>query len=152
MRACKILLSVCGLANFIIVCVNILYASVQNFIVCVCSLYSQDGQTGENEYLFKRLEEFRVDSENGKKPTFKYTIAGLGQVCRPAWILAVGFPNRNNSRVRNMEARIRAGRGMTPRVEHRRKPVAVDSTQHALAFIREHILANSQRSPVHTEL
>ena len=141
---------VCALANFI-VCVNILCERAK-FKLCVCALYSQDGQIGENEYLFKRLEEFRVDSENGKKPTFKYTIAGLGQVCRPAWILAVGFPNRNNSRVRNMEARIRAGRGMTPRVEHRRKPVAVDSTQHALAFIREHILANSQRSPVHTEL
>ena len=99
------------------------------------------------------LNEFRVDSDDGKKPTFEYRLPGIGRVCRGAWILCAGFPNHNNSRVRSIEATIRSGRGMRPReARKKKKSRALDSTSHAYAFLQEYILNNSQRSPVHTEL
>ena len=50
-----------------------------------------DGASGENEFLFNKLNDFRVDAEDDKKPKFEFRLAGLGVVCREAWILAVGL-------------------------------------------------------------
>ena len=67
--------------------------------LCLCVFsFCTDGSEGENEFLFAKLNEFRVDDGKGK-PIFQYRLPGEGMVCRAAWILAAGFPNRNNSRV-----------------------------------------------------
>ena len=88
-------------------------------LLTVCA----EGASGENECLYNKLNDFRVDSDDGKKPTFTFRLSGIGEVCREAWILgevcrevwilAVGFPNRNNSRVRMLEARIRQGKPLS---------------------------------------
>lgn len=110
-----------------------------------------DGASGENEFLYNKLNEFRIDSDDDKKPTFAYRFAGLGEVCREAWILLVGFPNRNNSRVRMLEARIRQGKTFSMIKRKNPRPL-MNNTDFALAFLRDYILENSQRSPVTTEL
>ena len=79
------------------------------------------GACCENEFLYKKLNDFRVDSEDANQKTkFAFRLTGLGLVCREAWILAVGFPNRNNSRVRMLEAGIR--RGQPAPIRDGRKP------------------------------
>ena len=110
-----------------------------------------EGASYENEFLYNKLNDFRVDSDDGKKPTFTFRLAGIGEVCREAWILAVGFPNRNNSRVRMLEARIRQGKPLSMIGKKKSTPV-MSNTTYALAFLRNYILENSQRSPVTTEL
>ena len=122
-------------------------------LIILCACDPTDGAAGENDYIYHKLNEFRVDCEDGsKKPTFDYRIAGVGSVCRAAWILCAGFPNRNNSRVRSLEATIRSGKRMAPRKERRIRSGGLDSTSHAIAFLKNYILNNSQRSPVHTEM
>ena len=108
------------------------------------------GKDGENEFIFTKLNEFRVDNDHGAKPTFQYRLAGVGLVCREAWIMCAGFPNRNNSRVRNLEAIIRRGETIEPRKT--RKFTGLNSTTHAVAFLTDYVLKNSQRSPVSTDL
>ena len=117
------------------------------FLLAVCA----DGASGENEFLYNKLNDFRVDSDNGKKPKFIFRLAGIGEVCREAWILALGFPNRNNSRVRMLEARIRQGKPFSM-IATKKSHAVVDNTAFALAFLRNYMLENSQRSPVTTEL
>ena len=46
--------------------------------------------SGENEFLFNKLNDFHVDAEDDKKPKFEFRLTGLGVVCRAAWILAAG--------------------------------------------------------------
>ena len=110
-----------------------------------------EGASGEKDFLFNKLNDFRVDSDDGKKPKFAFRLPGIGLVCREAWILAVGFPNRNNSRVRSLEALIRRGQAL-PMHAYKRSSGRVNNTSYAMAFLREYILTNSQRSPVTTEL
>ena len=121
-----------------------------NIHKCVCWLCA-DGASGENEFLYNKLNDFRVDSDDGKKPTFTFRLAGIGRVCREAWILAAGFPNRNNSRVRMLEATIRQGKPL-PMPARKNSCGRVTNTSFALAFLQNYILENSQRSPVTTEL
>ena len=93
-----------------------------------------------------------MDCSNGGKPKFEYRIAGLGKVCRSSWILAAGFPNRNNSRVRSIEASIRRGETFDSKPGRKRISLGLNSTTYALAFLEAFILENSQRSPVSPEL
>lgn len=117
------------------------------WLFAVCA----DGASGENEFLFNKLNDFRIDSEEDKKPTFSFRLPAIGPVCRQAWILACGFPNGNNSRVRMLEARIRRGQPCPMRAKRKLGRV-LNNTSYALAFLRDYILNNSQRSPVDTEL
>ena len=120
-----------------------------DFLTVVCLL--PDGPAGEKPFICTKLCEYRVDPEDNGKPSFEFRIPTIGTVCREAWILAVGFPNRNNSRVRDLEARIRRGETMpTPKTTVLKK--GLTSTDIARAFIKNYILTNSQRSPVTTEL
>ena len=109
-----------------------------------------EGASGENEFLYNKLNDFRVDAEDHKKPKFEFRLAGLGVVCREAWILAVGFPNRNNSRVRMLEACIRQGKP-APIRDGRKSKRALTNTAYVFAFLQEYILKHSQPSPVTTE-
>ena len=109
------------------------------------------GASAENEFLYNKLNNFRVDSPDASiKPKFAFTLPGLGEVCRAAWILAVGFPNRNNSRVRMLEARIRRGQP-APSRDGRNPLVGLTNTSYVYAFLQHYILKNSQPSPVTTE-
>ena len=116
----------------------------------LCAVYA-DGAAGENEFLYNKLNDFRVDNDHGKKPKFDYRLPGIGLVCREAWILAAGFPNRNNSRVRMLEARIRQGKPLLMHAS-KKSTATLNSTTYTLAFLQDYILNNSQRSPVTTEL
>ena len=111
-----------------------------------------DGPSGENEYLFSQLDKFRVDDPNGGKPKFQYRIPGLGGVCRSSWVLIAGFPNRNNSRVRSIEAKIRRGETFQSQSGRKRNKIGLNSSTYAYAFLEEYILENSERSPVAPEL
>ena len=114
-------------------------------------LYTTDGAKGENQYIYTKLNEFRVDSEDGKKPYIDYRLPGVGIVCRSSWILCAGFPNRNNSRVRRLEAKIRSSLPLSPQ-RLRKRSKALHASDYAMAFLENFILKNSQRSPVTTEL
>ena len=116
-------------------------------LLIVCA----EGAPGENEFLFNKLNDFRVDSDDGRKPTFAFRLTGIGLVCREAWILAVGFPNGNNSRVRMLEARIRRVQPLSMRVNQKFSG-PLTNTSYTLAFLQDYILKNSQKSPVTTEL
>ena len=109
-----------------------------------------DGSSGEKEFIYTKLCEFRVDADDDGKPSFEFRLPTIGAVCREAWILALGFPNRNNSRVRSLEAAIRRGQTLAPPKIARKK--GLTSTDIAKAFITNYILKNSQRSPVTTDL
>lgn len=109
-----------------------------------------DGPSGENEYIFAKLSEFTVDPEHGGKPIFEFRLPSIGIVCREAWILALGFPNRNNSRVRNLEALIRRGQPLPP--PRKKIKRGITSSELGQAFLINYILKHSQRSPVTTDL
>ena len=110
-----------------------------------------DGPAGENEYIFAKLSEFVVDSEDGGKPRFEFRLPKIGVCCREAWILALGFPNRNNSRVRRLEALIRSGKSL-PNRSYNRLDRGLRSSDLGQAFLVDYILKHSQRSPVTTDL
>lgn len=82
---------------------------------------------------------------------FEYRLALVGNVCRQAWVVAAGFPNPENSRIRRVEAAIR--RGDKKRGQHYNKITdLVTRGQYGTAFLEEYVLQNSQRSPVTTDL
>ena len=114
-------------------------------------LFASDGPAGENEYIFAKLSEFTVDAEDGGKPRFEFRLPSIGVVCREAWILALGFPNRNNSRVRSLEAMIRRGESL-PRPKNNKINRGLTSSDFGQAFLIDYILKHSQRSPVTTDL
>ena len=113
-------------------------------------MFDIDGVSDEKAFIYAKLCEFRVDREDGGKPNFEYRLPTIGAVCREAWILAVGFPNRNNSRVRNLEATIRRGDTLPPPNIDRSKRLT--STDIGKASVVNYILKNSQHSPVTTDL
>ena len=83
------------------------------------------------------------------KTKFQYTVPGVGPVCRTAWLLTAGFGSRN-SRVENVEAKIRRGDAFLPKPPLQK--FGTSRTLYAEAFLGEYILANSQRSPVTNDL
>ena len=87
----------------------------------------------------------------GKKPKFVYQLQALGPCCRTAWILAAGYVNKNNSRVRSLEAQIRKGvKNKTSKhnsTRHYKKSIAT-RTALCKAFIIGYVLNHSQFSPV----
>ena len=76
---------------------------------CVCGAIACAGgsTTAERNWLRQRLCEFVVKIPGKKKPKFKFKLPLIGDTCRSAWILTVGFPGRKNSRIANLEAAIR---------------------------------------------
>lgn len=113
------------------------------------------GPRKESPWIFSQLSAFSVPSLVGKKTKFAYRLPGVGAVCRQAWILAAGFPNPNNSRIRSLEKDIRKGvqthaRNITAETYRKRK--VLTATAYAKAFLHAYILGNSEASPSNTEL
>ena len=106
---------------------------------------SPGGFTGETPWVFGEVYKFRVGRGEGKKPTFQYRLPVVGDVCRPAWILCAGYCNKNNGRVRTVEALIRRGVKAVP--ERRAKILTLNVTAYTRAFIHDYIFHHSQCSP-----
>ena len=105
----------------------------------------------ESKWLFHKVLAFKKPSQLGRKCRFQYHLAGFGNVCRAAWLLACGFPNPNNSRVRRMEALIRRGvKQLPPRKVPgpRAKVSRFWLYEHAVAFLANYVLTHSEHSPV----
>ena len=113
------------------------------------------GPRKESPWIFGQLSAFSVPSLVGEKTKFAYRLPRVGAVCRQAWILAAGFPNPNNSRIRSLEKDIRKGvqthaRNITAETYRKRK--VLTATAYAKAFLHAYILGNSEASPSNTEL
>ena len=126
---------------------------------CVCGVHAFTGgsTTAERNWLRQRLSEFVVKIPGKKKPKFQYKLPLIGDTCRPAWILAAGFPTKKNSRIAILEAEIR---NPALRKAHNNgasflgstSTIALTRSQFAVAFLEEYILKHSQRSPSSTDL
>ena len=76
----------------------------------------------------------------------------MGHVCRPCWILCAGYRNKNNGRVRKIEAKIRAG-DLAPELKMPNKSKALLTGESiARAFMTTYIFSHSQNSPSGTHL
>ena len=119
-----------------------------------CKLLEGGTQRAETEWLTHTIKTFLVYVPGKAKPKFHYRLPLVGDCCRAAWVLAVGFPNPRNSRVQNIEAVLRRTQGK-PEIEAkpRRQVRKYDTrTFYARAFVEEYILTNSQESPCRTKL
>ena len=109
--------------------------------------------SAESKWLRNQLKNFTVKKNPKKKPKFEYRLPFIGGVCRHAWVLAAGFPNPNNSRIRAIEAEIRnPAKSRQKHIYARRNARSALRGMHAIAFIEDYILRNSQRSPASTDL
>ena len=114
-----------------------------------------EGKEGDTIWLFAQILSFGEVLVPGSKPKFYYRLPKVGGVCRSAWVLAAGFTNPNNSRVRGLEARIRKGITQAPVLKSTAKNKTgkvLDKTKYARSFLCEYALKHSQRSPVSTSL
>jgi len=99
--------------------------------------------------VFVEIKKFAFTFRKGSKPKFQYVLPVCGKVCRKCWILAVGFKNPNNGRVRSAEALIRKGcQSLPPTIS--KKGTQLNRSSYARAFMRDFIWKHNQGSPVDT--
>jgi len=126
-------------------------------LTCVANAFAGGNTTAEREWLRQQLTGFVVKIAGKKKPKFQYRLPLIGNICRSAWILAAGFPDRKNSRIAILEAEIRNPTLRAARINGKRMlsfpcKTVLTRTQFAVAFLEEYILHHSQRSPSSPDL
>ena len=103
------------------------------------------GHSRETAWVFGQLSNFTIYHAKPRKPSFRYMLPLVGEVCRPCWILSAGYVNKNNSRVRSVEANIRKGqKGLPAKLP---KKILTTASSYARAFCREFVRKNNQSSP-----
>ena len=122
------------------------------FCSCLFLFVLAGGYHYEKQWLFEQIQRFAVQKHADRKPKFQYCLPFVGKTCRSAWVLTAGFPNRNNDRVRKLEAQIRSSENVSFAINVRRNPKFLTRTSYAVAFLVEFILGNSERSPACTTL
>ena len=81
-----------------------------------------------------------------------YRLPEVGVVCRACWILAAGYLNKNNTRVRNTEANIRKGSKAPETNVFNKRRDKLNLRSYCEAFLVEYIFKASQYSPSDTTL
>ena len=95
--------------------------------------------------MFTQLSNFTIDHGANKKPNLRYMLPLVGEVCRSCWIVSAGYLNKNNGRVRGVEADIRKGqKGMPAKLP---KKILTNASSYARAFCSDYIRQNNQSSP-----
>ena len=103
-------------------------------------------------WIHGELLAFVVSRGPNQKPIFRRKLPLVGDVCRTAWVLAAGFQNKENTRIRRVEAVIRRGTVWKPQPDINPRELDLNLSTYARDFVTDKVIKHSQYCPVDKKL